>query len=178
MAFCEVLLTRKVLRVQKSMKIDRQTITFKRLDKRDNIPYELLLLADPSKDIVDRYLKQSDLFIATQNDEILGVVVLFQLSAAMVEIKNIAVKEEYQGQGIGTYLIENILRVATANGQKSISIGTANSSLGQLYLYQKLGFDITDIKRDFFTRNYTEPIYENGIQAKHLLVLTRKLKDE
>jgi ribosomal protein S18 acetylase RimI-like enzyme len=112
--------------------------------------YDLLLLADPSKDLIDEYLKQSDIFTAKQNDKTIGVIVLFPLSVETVEIKNVAVKPEFQGQGIGSYLIENVVQVALSNSQKSICIGTANSSIGQLLLYQKLGFEITDIKRHFF----------------------------
>lgn len=152
-------------------------ITFEKLGKNDPIPYDLLLLADPSKDLVDKYLKQSVVYIARKNDEILGVIVLFPLTTETVEIKNIAVNPAHQGQGIGRFLIENIIHNAWLQGQKSICIGTANSSVGQLYLYQKLGFEITDIKKHFFTDNYTEPIFENGIQAKHLLVLTKQLTD-
>ncbi|MBX2925225.1 MAG: GNAT family N-acetyltransferase [Chitinophagaceae bacterium] len=157
------------------MTVKNQHITFARLNREDELPYELLLLADPSKDLVDKYLEQSDIFTAKQIDEIIGVIVLFPLTAETVEIKNIAVKPAFQGQGTGSYLIKNVIRFALLNGYKTICIGTANSSVGQLYLYQKLGFEITDIKRNFFTDNYAEPIYENGIQAKHMLVLTRPL---
>lgn len=155
-----------------------QNIIFDKLDKDDQKPYELLLLADPSKNLVDEYLERSDIFTARQNDETIGVLVLFPLTNRTVEIKNVAVKSEFQGQGIGSYLIENVVKIASLNGQKSICIGTANSSIGQLNLYQKLGFEISDIRKDFFTDNYAEPIYENGIQAKHMLVLTRQLNDE
>ena len=160
---------------RKEMTVNNQNITFHKLAKDEHVPYELLLLADPSKDLIDKYVKQSDLFIARQNNETLGVVVLFPLSTETVEIKNIAVKPPFQKQGIGSFLIENVVQVALLNGQKSICIGTANSSIGQLYLYQKLGFEITGIKRDFFTGNYDKPIYENGIQAKHMLVLSKQL---
>jgi ribosomal protein S18 acetylase RimI-like enzyme len=152
-----------------------ENISFDKLDKNDHIPYELLLLADPSKDLVDEYLKQADVFVAKQIDEVIGVAVLLPLTAETVEIKNIAVKPAFQGEGIGSFLIQNVVQVALLNGQKNICIGTANSSVGQLYLYQKLGFEITDIKRDFFMDNYAEPIYENGIQAKHMLMLTKQL---
>lgn len=160
------------------MTLKNQNITFSKLGRNDKTPFELLLIADPSRDLIDEYLKQSDIFIARQIDEIIGVIVLFSLTAETVEIKNVAVKPEFQGQGIGSFLIENVVRIALLNGQKSICLGTANSSVGQFYLYQKLGFELTDIKRNFFINNYAEPIYENGIQAKHMLVLTRQLNDE
>jgi aminoglycoside 6'-N-acetyltransferase I len=161
---------------KKKMTVKTENITFGKLDKDNQIPYKLLLLADPSKELVDEYLKPSDIYVARQNGETLGVIVLFPLTTETVEIKNVAVKPEFQGQGIGSFLIENAIQVALLNKQISICIGTANSSVGQLFLYQKLGFEIIDIKRHFFTDNYVEPIYENGIQAKHMLVLTRQLK--
>jgi ribosomal protein S18 acetylase RimI-like enzyme len=158
--------------------IRNENIAFDKFDKGEQLPYDLLLLADPSRDLVDEYLKSSDIYAARQNNEILGIVVLFPLTIETVEIKNVAVKTEFQGKGLGRFLIENAVQVALLNRQKSVCIGTANSSVGQLYLYQKLGFEITEIKRNFFTDNYAEPIYENGIQAKHMLILTRQLNDE
>jgi ribosomal protein S18 acetylase RimI-like enzyme len=157
------------------MTIKDQNITFTKLGKDDQTPYELLLLADPSKDLVDKYLKQSDTFIARQNEETLGIIVLFPLTEETVEIKNISVKPELQGQGIGSYLIENAIMLAAFKKYKTVIIGTANSSIGQLYLYQKFGFEITEIRKNFFIDNYPEPIYENGLQAKHMLILTRPL---
>lgn len=160
------------------MTIKDESLTFDKLNKGEKIPYHLLLLADPSKELIDEYLKQSDVFTARQNNQTIGVIVLFPLTTETVEIKNVAVKPEFQGQGIGSYLIDNVIQVALSNKKRSICIGTANSSIGQLLLYQKLGFEITDIIRHFFTTNYAEPIYENGIQAKHMLVLTRQLNEK
>lgn len=157
------------------MKIENKNIFFEKLGKNHPIPFELLLLADPSIDLVTEYLKQSELFVATLNNELLGVIVLFPLTAETIEIKNIAVKAEFQGQGIGSFLINNAAKVASNNKIKSMCIGTANSSIAQLYLYQKLGFEISELKKDFFEANYKEPIYENGIQAKHMLTLIKQL---
>lgn len=168
----------RILLICLIMTIEKINIEFKKLNKNDHIPFELLLLADPSKEIIDEYLKQSDLFVAKNNDEILGVLVLFPLTKETVEIKNVAVKTEFQGQGLGSFLIANAVKVALHNKLKTICIGTANSSVKQLCLYQKLGFEITDIKRNFFTNNYAQPIYENGIQAKHMLILSRQLAGE
>jgi ribosomal protein S18 acetylase RimI-like enzyme len=152
-----------------------KNLTFRQLDEQEGNPFELLLLADPSKELIEKYLKSSLIFVAEQNKEIIGTVVLQSLSESIAEIKNIAVLPELQGQGIGTYLIENIITVANRGGFKSILIGTANSSIGQLYLYQKLGFEITEIRKNFFIDNYPKPIYENGIQAKDMIILTQEL---
>ena len=139
------------------------------------LPYNLLLLADPSKRMIDEYLPHSDIFIASLNDETIGVIVLFPLTTEKAEIKAIAVMPEFQGQGIGRLMIESVLKIAVERNLRSVCIGTANSSLGPLHLYQTLGFEVTDVKKDFFTDNYAEPIFENGVQAKDMLVLTKVL---
>ncbi len=158
------------------MRTKDYSLVFNKLDKNSPVPYELLLSADPSKELVDEYLQSSDVFIAVQQEETVGVIVLFPLTIDTVEIKNVAVKTILQGRGIGSFLIEKAIQKAQQKAMKSMIIGTANSSTGQLYLYQKLGFELTEIKKNFFVDHYTEPIFENGIQAKHMLVLEKVLK--
>ena len=63
-------------------------------------------------------------------------------SELAVEIKNIAVREDRQGQGLGKKLLQEAIRVAKNKGYERIEIGTGNSSIGQLALYQKCGFRI------------------------------------
>ncbi len=148
-------------------------LTFKQCNEQELIPFELLLLADPSKKLIDEYLKTSKIFVVEKNEKVIGTVVLQIISEILCEIKNVAVLPEFQGQGIGKYLIENITLVARQSNFRTIQIGTANSSIGQLYLYQKLGFELSEIRKNFFIEHYNELITENGIQAKHLLMLTR-----
>ncbi len=160
---------------KRQITLENQNKQFRQIYSKEQVPYELLLLADPSIEMIDEYLKSSFIFIAEQNKKIVGVIVLSPLSEDLVEIKNIAVEPEFQGQGIGSYLIENMISVAIEQGYKEICIGTANSSIGQLYLYQKLGFEFYEIKKNFFILHYPDKILENGIQAKHMIVLKRQL---
>lgn len=150
-------------------------VSVRQLNDDEQIPYGLLLLADPSKEMIDAYLKHSKIFVAALNQSVIGAFVLFPLSATAAEIKNIAVKQEFQGQGVGKLLLDHAVETARKENYKSICIGTANSSVGQLCLYQKKGFEMTGIVKNFFLNNYPEPIYENGIQAKHMILLTREL---
>ena len=151
------------------------TVSVRQLNDNENMPYDLLMLADPFKEMIDAYLKHSKIFVAMLNVNVIGVFVLFPLSDTSAEIKNIAVKSEFQGKGVGKLLLDYAIEMARKDNYKSICIGTANSSVGQLYLYQKKGFEITGIIKDFFMKHYPKPIYENGIQSKHMIMLTRKL---
>lgn len=157
------------------MATENRNIAFLQLEEDDQKPYDLLLLADPSRALVEAYVSKSAIFIAKLKDEIIGVVVLFPISKSVAEIKNIAVTPAFQRQGVGQFLIENVLAFAKNKMISKMLIGTANSSLGQLHLYQKLGFEITEIRKEFFINNYPEPLYENGIQAKHMIMLTKEM---
>lgn len=142
------------------------------------IPYDLLLLADPSREMIDSYLPHSDLYVASESGNVLGVVVLFPLDRDTVEIKNLAVMPAHQGKGIGKWLLENSIVVAGQKHFKRLVIGTANSSLYQLALYQKVGFRVYSVRRYFFVDNYPEPIFENGMQAKDMVMLEYDLLRE
>ncbi|QWU18488.1 GNAT family N-acetyltransferase [Paenibacillus sophorae] len=139
-------------------------------------PYELLLIADPSRELVDRYLEQGTCYIAVLPEEAfpqkpVGVFVLLPRDAETVEIMNIAVREDAQGKGIGRRLLQAAIEIAKASEVRNIEIGTGNSSIHQLALYQKCGFRITSVDRDFFVRNYKEAIYENGIPCRDMIRL-------
>lgn len=134
-------------------------------------PYELLLLADPSRELVDAYIAEGECYVAEENGEIIGVFVAVALSTNTIEIKNIAVREDQQGQGLGKKLLYEAIAVAKSNGYAHIEIGTGNSSIGQLALYQKCGFRISSVLKDFFVQHYDEIIMENGIQCKDMIRL-------
>jgi ribosomal protein S18 acetylase RimI-like enzyme len=143
------------------------------LTKDDNPPMDLLLLADPSQNIVEEYLKRGYCFIAESDNQVIGVYVLLPTRPDTVELVNVAVAEKHHGRGIGKILVMNAIQTAKGKGYKTIEIGTGNSSIGQLALYQKCGFRITGIDIDFFIRHYQEEIFENGIQCRDMVRLSQ-----
>ncbi len=88
---------------------------------------------------------------------------------------NVAVAEEFHGQGIGKKLVKHAIQTAKDKGYQTIEVGTGNSSIGQLALYQKCGFRISGVDRDFFIRHYEEEIFENGIQCVDMIRLSQDL---
>ncbi|APA04212.1 MULTISPECIES: GNAT family N-acetyltransferase [Bacillus] len=148
-----------------------QKLSIRKAAEPDEALYELLLLADPSKEIVDDYLVRGECYTAWTSDELAGVFVLLKTRPKTVEIVNIAVKESMHNNGIGRKLIEEAVNKAKQMGAATIEIGTANSSIGQLALYQKCGFRLQAIDHDFFIRHYEEEIFENGIQCRDMVRL-------
>lgn len=140
-----------------------------------DIPYDLLELADPSRQQIEAYLKTGTCHVGKIASAIVGLVLLDRIAPAVMEIKNIAVSAAEQGRGFGKLLLRYSEAVSRASGCQRLVIGTGNSSIGQLALYQKEGFEIVSIERNFFLDNYPEPIFENGIPCKHKIVLEKCL---
>ncbi|MFC3418574.1 GNAT family N-acetyltransferase [Salinicoccus hispanicus] len=147
----------------------------RQIGENEEAPMVLLTLADPSDQRIRSYLKQSDCYLAELTGEIIGVYVAGKISRDTIEIYNIAVKEAFQGKGIGKHLLMDAVNRYSKAGYKAIEIGTGNSSIGQLALYQKAGFRIDCILRDFFTDYYEDHIYENGIWCRDMIRLNRTL---
>jgi ribosomal protein S18 acetylase RimI-like enzyme len=147
----------------------------RKLRDEEKVPIDLLLLADPDEHIINSYLERSECFVMELNHAIEGVYVLLPTRPLTIELLNIAISDSFQGKGYGKQLVLHAINTARQEGYKTIEIGTGNSSVGQLALYQKCGFELVGIDKDFFTRHYSEEIYENGIQCKDMIRLSLQL---
>jgi ribosomal protein S18 acetylase RimI-like enzyme len=145
------------------------------LNKDEEFPMDLLLLADPSREIVEEYLQRGECYVAERDAQIIGVFVLLPTRPETVELVNVAVIETHHGEGLGKQLVINAIEMAKSKGYRTIEVGTGNSSIGQLALYQKCGFRIASIDIDFFIRNYPQEIFENGIQCRDMVRLFQEL---
>ena len=135
----------------------------------------LLLLADPSEELVQDYLNRGTCFALDVHHQPIGVLVLVPTRPKTLEIMNIAVDPAHQGKGYAKKLIQFAIRLAQKHGFFELEIGTGNNGFGQLALYQKCGFRMTSIDRDFFIRHYPEKIFENGIQCMDMVRLSLSL---
>lgn len=145
------------------------------LNKSEALPMDLLLLADPSEKLIREYVSRGKCFVMEDGAMIIGVYVLLPTRPETVEIVNVAVRENYHGQGFGKKLVLHAIEMAKHAEYKTIEIGTGNSGVTQLALYQKCGFRMTSIDRNFFIRHYPEPIFENGIQVMDMVRLSQDL---
>lgn len=147
----------------------------RRLENDEQIPLNLLLQADPSEQLIIEYTRNGECFVAQMKDQVIGSYVLYEKNIDTIELKNIVIKEDFQGQGLGKLLLFHSIKHARNKGYKAIEVGTGNSSLGQLAFYQKCGFRMIEIDQDFFIRQYSDIIIENGIQCKDMIILRLEL---
>jgi ribosomal protein S18 acetylase RimI-like enzyme len=133
--------------------------------------FDLLLQADPSPDLVRDYLKVGHLYGGIFETQIVGAFVLLNKGERVWELKNITVTEQYQGRGFGRALMQYAIAETQSLGGKTLEVGTGNSSLSQLRFYEAAGFQRSHVDKGFFTRNYDEPIFENGVLCKDMIFL-------
>lgn len=142
-----------------------------KVDNLNELPMDLLFLADPSERLVKEYISRSKNYVLIEDDKTIGVLIMLPTRANTIEIVNIAIAPNYQRKGYGKRLLKFAINTAKNDNFKHIEIGTANSSINQLALYQKIGFRINYIDKDFFLKNYHYKIYENHIQAIDMIRL-------
>ncbi|WP_035235287.1 GNAT family N-acetyltransferase [Desulfobacter vibrioformis] len=147
-------------------------ITIRQISEKE-VPMSMLLHADPSEKCIDKYLPGSKCFGAFVENALVGVCVTNLNDADAWEIYNIVVIPEKQKQGFGKKLLEFVINYFEEIGAKSLELGTGTFGY-QLLFYQRFGFRVESIRKNFFVDNYFEPIYEEGIQLKDMLRLSLK----
>lgn len=153
-----------------------KNVRIRRLGRNEKTPYDLLLLADESIESINKYIFDCEIYVLELENKIVAEYALQQINDEEVEIKNIAVTNELQGQGIGKMLLKDAEDKARLRGFKSIAVGTGDVATKQLNLYQKCGFEIFGMKKKFFVENFPSPIYEDGKQLKDMIMLKKKLE--
>jgi len=145
-------------------------ITLRSVDGDRTAFVPLLLEADESEPIVRTYLNDGDLLELVANGQPVGVVLLTAPEIAAVEIKNIAIRREHRGGGMGRAALACIAAHARARGAGRLLVGTADSSSGTIAFYRACGFGDAGRIPGFFDA-YPEPVVEHGVQAHDMIRL-------
>ncbi len=138
------------------------------------LPY--LLMADESERVVKEYIEAGEMYSIMDGAGLVAGVALFvEESEGVIELKNIALDPEFRGLGLGKQVVVQAFDIFREKGYRKMIVGTANSSIANLAFYQKVGFRMAEIKKDFFL-DYPEPIFEDGIQAVDMVMFERVLE--
>lgn len=66
------------------------------------------------------------------------------------QITNVAIKEEKQGQGIATLLLQQLLEQGYQNGLLEYTLEVRESNLNAIHVYKKLGFREEGVRKNFY----------------------------
>ena len=108
-----------------------------------------------------------------EDGQLVGAATL-RLNKEPCEIVELAVAGDRQGQGLGKQLVAALIDEARAHGHAEIIVGTANSSIDNIAFYQKCGFRMDHVRKDYFWY-LSEPVFEAGIRIRDLLVFRQEI---
>lgn len=134
---------------------------------------DLLLEADPSKEMIDKYLTVGELFVLTYKENIACIAVVTVIDNKTVELKNIATKEEYRGKGFAKRMIKYLVDNYKTKYEKMI-VGTTEDNIP---FYVKQGFDKYEKTiKNFFIDNYEDEIKEGNLICTDMFYYSQDLK--
>lgn len=118
----------------------------------------LFELAEDSAAELDSYLHSGRILVARSGPQIVGHLQLADIGQpGQAEVKNMAVREDRQGQGLGRQLMQAAFALLAAEGVTTVRVATAAADIGNLRFYQRLGFRMRSVERDVFTESAGYP---------------------
>jgi len=81
--------------------------------------------------------------------KIIGYVI-YWIIGEEAHINNIALHPEFRGRGIGEYVLRNIIELIKEAGARFITLEVRPSNIPARKLYQKLGFRLKTIRKDYY----------------------------
>ena len=147
-------------------------LKIEKINENKNQYMDLLLLADESELMIDKYLSDGDLF-ALYDDDLKSVCVVSHIDSDTCELKNIATYEQYQSKGYGRALI-NFVSKHYRNDYKSMLVGTGETP-SILSFYASCGFKYSHRVKNFFIDNYDHAMFDGDIQLVDMIYLKKEL---
>lgn len=112
-------------------------------------------------------------YAALVDDRPVGAAVVRWSASEPSEILYLAVTADDRGKGYGRQIIAALQGELPSHG-RMLTVGTSNSALDNIAFYQKCGFRMHAVKRDYFA--YIQPpIRENGIPMRDMIVFSYRL---
>lgn len=133
---------------------------------------DLLLLADESENMIDKYLSSGDLFVL-YDDDLKSACVVVPIDYETCELKNIATYEKYHGKGYGKALISYVSDYYR-DRYKAMLVGTGEVPW-IFSFYESCGFEASHRVKNFFTDNYGHPMFDGDIQLVDMIYLKKEL---
>ncbi len=109
-------------------------------------------------------------YAAWLDDRHVGAAVVRWEKEGASEIIYIEVAAHLRDRGYGKQIMQALKDELLRRGGRSLLVGTANAALENIAFYQKCGFRMYEVRRDYFA--YIQPpVMEHGIVLRDMLVL-------
>jgi len=129
--------------------------------------------ADDSASEIASYKDLGEIIVARRDGIVVGQAQIVETAeAGVLELKSLAVYEEWRSQGIGGALVRATVEHCCERHATLLLVATAAASIGALQFYQRLGFRLRRVIRDFYVpeRGYRR-LEINGIPLLDEVIL-------
>lgn len=134
---------------------------------------DLLLEADPSENMIHKYLGISDVYGLKKENEIICLAVILHIDRKTLELKNIVTRENYRGKGYAKILLKSLCGNYKQKYDKML-VGTTENNIP---FYVKQGFDKYEKTiKNFFIDNYDEEIKDGDLVCTDMIYYSKDLK--
>jgi ribosomal protein S18 acetylase RimI-like enzyme len=137
----------------------------------------LLHLADEPKPL-QGYLHDGELYVLRDSaGEAVGVTLVISYGDGEAELKAVAIALGQHNRGLGQRMLRGVLGDLRSRGVRRVVVGTSNAGIGQIAFYQKAGFRLWRIERDYFTleKGYDPDERENGLPHRDMVWFDQEL---
>ena len=140
-------------------------------NKEDYI--DLLLEADPSKDMIHKYLNDSDVYALKKEEELISIAVILHIDRKTLELKNIVTTERYRNKGYAKTLLKSLCGNYKQKYDRML-VGTTENNIP---FYVKQGFDKYEKTiKNYFIDNYDKEIWDGDLQCIDMYYYSKDLK--
>ncbi len=94
----------------------------------------------------------SEYFIAIENDEIVGFGGIW-ISVDDIHITNIVTKKSYRNHGIGTKLLEHLIKISKEKELSSLTLEVNEKNEPAIKLYEKHHFQKIGQRKNYYNQN-------------------------
>ena len=106
----------------------------------------LLMEADPSESMIDRYLDRSEMYVLMINGQAASVAVVGQVDEQVCELYNLATTPGLRGKGYASRLVRHLIRLYQPRCKRML-VGTSQPLMS---FYERFGFKYSFTREGFF----------------------------
>ena len=147
-----------------------------RQDLNDARSIPLIRLAEDSESQLEAAIDDGTMY-AVDDSGVVLVLDHVDHENGQRELRYVAVAEAHQRKGIGKAMLADVAEAERRRGTRRLLVGTANADTGNLDFYQRCGYRLLSIERDYFTpaRGYPPDFVLNGLPALDMVWMDMEL---